>query len=189
MTSGTAATLQRHALRLFAERGFDAVTVEEVAAAAGFSHMTFFRHFPTKEAVVLDDPYDPVIGEFVAATDPTLPALVRVADGLLTAWQHVDEPDDETTRLRLELAAGHPRLRARIWENNHQTGRVVVDALTATGTARLDAEIAAGAVMGGITAALLLWVDDDEERTLGDLVRTALDRLGATAPALATGSP
>lgn len=55
-------SLQDHAIRLFGQRGFDNVTVEEVARAAGVSHMTFFRHFPTKESVVLDDPYDPVIG-------------------------------------------------------------------------------------------------------------------------------
>ena len=60
--TATRRLLQEHALRLFSERGFDDVTVEEVARAAGFSHMTFFRHFPTKDAVVLDDPYDPVLG-------------------------------------------------------------------------------------------------------------------------------
>jgi AcrR family transcriptional regulator len=42
----TRRSIQEHALRLFLANGYDATTVEEIAAAAGVSHMTFFRHFP-----------------------------------------------------------------------------------------------------------------------------------------------
>lgn len=172
--------LQTEALRLFTERGFDAVTVDEVARAAGVSHMTFFRHFPTKESVVLDDPYDPVLGAAVAATDLDLSPLERVRSGVLAAWEGLDEPGDETTRARIELAAAHPSLRARVWENNRSTEDVIVAALLADAVPPLEARVAAGAVLGALTAALFDWAVDDAADTLGDRVRRAMDLLATT---------
>src|SRR5665648_542403 len=74
----TRARLQACALELFTAQGYDATTVEQIATAAGVSHMTFFRHFPTKESVLLEDPYDPLIGEAVRTQPTDLPPLERV---------------------------------------------------------------------------------------------------------------
>lgn len=54
-SANTRATLQRIALEQFAERGFDDVKIGEIAAAAGVSERTFYRYFPTKEAVLFQD--------------------------------------------------------------------------------------------------------------------------------------
>ena len=168
--------LQRHALRLFDERGFDAVTVEEIASAAGVSHMTFFRHFPTKESVVLDDPYDPVIAHGVAVQPADLAPLDRTRLGLMEALTHGGE-DDESVRRRLRLAADHPRLRGRIWENNVRTERAIVDALVGSGSDPFDARVAAGAVMGALTAALLAWAELDDDRSFRHCIERALDQV------------
>src|SRR5206468_9013892 len=60
--------IQAQALRLFREQGYDQTTVDQIAAAAEISPSTFFRYFKTKEDVVLEDEYDPMLlGAFDAA--------------------------------------------------------------------------------------------------------------------------
>src|ERR1700724_313322 len=54
----TRASIREHALRLFREQGYHKTTVEQIAAAAEVSPSTFFRYFPTKEDVVLQDDMD-----------------------------------------------------------------------------------------------------------------------------------
>jgi AcrR family transcriptional regulator len=61
----TRASLREHALRLFREQGYQATTVEQIAAAAEVSPSTFFRYFPTKEDVVLQDDMDIRMAEAV----------------------------------------------------------------------------------------------------------------------------
>src|SRR5674476_410190 len=90
----TRARLQACALELFTAQGYDATTVEQIATAAGVSHMTFFRHFPTKESVLVEDPHDPLIAEAVRAQPTDLPPLERVRRGLLGAWSAVPPPVD-----------------------------------------------------------------------------------------------
>lgn len=164
-------------MRLFAARSYHDVTVEEIATAAGVSHMTFFRHFPTKVSVLVDDPYDPIIGEMVARTDPSLPSLERVRRGLLTAWASVDEPDDEIIRARLRILTANDDIVAHAWANNQQTSEVIIEALVSTGVPMLEARVTAGAVIGALTAALLDWAEHQDTGTLGDRVRRALQIL------------
>lgn len=176
-TELTKQRLQTEAVRLFTARGYRNVTVEEIAKAAGVSHMTFFRHFPTKASVLTDDPYDPVIGEMVAKTDRSLSSVERVRRGLLTAWDGVTEPDDDMIRARFRILTENQELVAAAWSNNRQTERVIADALISTGVNPLEARVAAGAVMGALMAALIDWGQDEGSGTLGDRVRLALDVL------------
>ncbi len=183
-TEHTRAALQSAALDLCERRGYDATTVEQIAAAAGVTQMTFFRHFPTKAAVLMDDPYDPVIGELVAAQPAQLPALVRACGGVAAAWALLPTPDRDDTWRRVRLVAGSPTLRAHLWENTEQTRQVIAGALTGGGVAAYEAQVAAGACVGALMAALLEWGRRDDV-ALDTLVTSALAQL---SPRLAAGA-
>lgn len=172
MTPSTAQRIQAAALALFARHGFDEVTVEQVARAADVSHMTFFRYFPTKESVVLADPWDPLIAAAVAATPRDLAPLERVRRGLEVALGQMGAALDDETRLRVRLTAGHPRLRAAMWEQNQETATVIAVALVQTGVDEFEAGVAAGACLGALTTALLDWGG----ATDGDPLRVRMER-------------
>jgi len=173
----TQAVLQGTALRLFLERGFDQTTVADIAAAAGVSQMTFFRHFPTKESVVVGDPYDPLIADAVARQPAELPVFERVRRGLLTAWSVLPEPAAGETRDRIRLAVRHPALRAATLENNRATEQIIVAALEDAGVPHFEAVVATGACLGALMAGLIDWGVDPDAGPLGERIVAALSAL------------
>jgi AcrR family transcriptional regulator len=181
-SAATRARLQKEALRLFADRGYDETTVADIAAAAGVTQMTFFRHFPAKELVIVDDPYDPAMAQAVAAQSPDLPVVERVRRGLLAAWEQLEDADEAEFRLRLQIGAGHHGLRARMRENNVRTEAAIAAALAERGVPAFQAVVATAAVIGALTAALLEWANDPDAGPMGDAVTAALALLEIQPP-------
>ncbi|NLD78383.1 MAG: TetR/AcrR family transcriptional regulator [Acidimicrobiales bacterium] len=101
----THARLLYAGLELFERKGFDSTTVAEIAAAAGVSEMTYFRHFATKHGLLLDDPYDVVIAAGVAVQPHDLDPLRRAAAGLRETWLQLPEPDGGFVRRRVRVVA------------------------------------------------------------------------------------
>jgi AcrR family transcriptional regulator len=176
----TRALLQDVAVRLFSEQGYDATTVEQIAREAGVSHMTFFRHFPTKEAVVLDDGFDPAIAAAVATAPTGLPPLVRVCAGLRAALTEVDLPGQEEVRLRVRIAAEHPVLRAGTYAATEATQEAIAEVLVADGVSPFEARVASAAALAALTVALLEWCLNDHDDPMSSRLCAALDVLDGT---------
>src|SRR6266540_3984051 len=90
----TRAAIREHAMRLFREQGFAETTVDQIAEAADVSPSTFFRYFPNKEAVILQDDYDPRI---ITAFRAQPPEISTIAD--LVAERTGRSPDDQAVRV------------------------------------------------------------------------------------------
>jgi len=177
----THTALQRAALQLMTERGFDEVTVAEIAAAAGVTEMTAFRHFAVKEDLIVEDLHDPDIAEAIRAQPRDLPALARAARGLTAAWATLDEAAVDGTRDRMRLIALSPRLRARAAIASESSERAIAEVLAEGGVKPLVARIAAAACIAALTAALYDWASGPTAGPLGPRVLDALSVLEGSA--------
>ncbi len=174
----TRAAIQKHALRLFLAKGYDGTTVEEIAAAAGVSHMTFFRYFPTKEDVVLSDEYDPIIAERIRARPADEPAVEKVRHAIQQGLDRVYAANRDALLTRTRLIITTPALRARLWEQQRATEHLIATALAASsdpgdGERDLRARIVAAACLATLTTAVEVWAESNGTRELPDCIGRA----------------
>lgn len=172
--------LVRAALELFDERGYESTTAAAIAERAGVTEMTFFRHFPSKSAVLISDPYDPLIADAIVHQPPGLSPIAAAIGALAQGWKSVPPPASAEVRDRLRIVSRTPSLRGAIAKGNAATEAAIAGALIARGVPPSDARIAAAATMGALTAALLDWADGDEP-DLGSAIDAALRVLAGGA--------
>ena len=178
--TSTRRRVRAHALRLFCEQGYDATTVEQIAAAAGVSHVTFFRYFPTKEDVVLSDDYDPLITALLAQTPAERPVPQRIRDALLQGLAEIYETERDALLTQNQLIAATPALRSRLWGDQMATQQLLLDALgpsPADQGSRLRARVTVAACLAAATTAVLTWADNNGTPELPELINQAFDVL------------
>ena len=176
----TRAALFRAALELFDERGYDSTTAAAIANRAGVSEMTFFRHFPSKDSVLIADPYDPLIAEAIIRQPEHVSPMTTAIRAIAEGWRSVPPPASAEVRDRLRIVSRTPSLRGAIALNNAATETAISGALVSRGVSASDARIAAAATMGALTASLLEWADG-EDPDLGSAIEAALRVLAGGA--------
>jgi AcrR family transcriptional regulator len=147
----TASEIERAAMRLFAEHGYEATTTEQIAGEAGVSARTFFRYFPTKESVLFRDHAEKVrkFRRALEAGRPDDPPVQRITAAMI-AVQRPDE-SSEIARARAELMTRIPELRSHHASLVEAYESVIADALAPPGSPfeqRVRAHALAGAVFG-----------------------------------------
>lgn len=168
-------------MRLFAERGYDSVTVDEIAEACEVSPRTFFRYFGTKEDVLFaeGEARRAHLFEALEAQPADASPFEAIAGASRSVAAHYTA-DRELLQTRAKIMELAPSLQARDAELPRRWDRDVMALLResgrAAGLADLELRLVVGASMTALRVAIESWItsaDDD----LDDLIDAAFKRL------------
>ncbi len=171
--------LTEAAYELIAERGYDAVSVADVAEAADVSVPTFYAYFRTKEHVVLPDQDLDWIRTHLARTPADLPLPERIRLGLHAIVGEIEEHARAESVRRWQLVRAEPVLQRRAYERERASAGSLaevlgVDLATSEGAADV---VVLSACLSASTTAFLRWAETGGTRPLAELIDEAFAAL------------
>lgn len=168
------------AMQLFRERGYDQVSVGQIAAASGVSVPTFYAHFPGKEHIVMQIPSQAEIDAVLHGVPTDKPLADRVRSGILAWLAHYDTAARAELLDRWRIVVASPTLRNRAAEFERATAGLVLDALRQEASADgapVTHDVVVTASMSAYTQIILQWAEDDGQKTLEEVAETVLAAL------------
>jgi AcrR family transcriptional regulator len=185
----TRAAIRQHALRLFREQGYGQTTVEQIAEAAEVSPSTFFRYFPTKEDLVLQDDMDTMIAAAFERQPAGLGPVAAFRAALREVTGSYSQADLDVLRETTALIATVPEVRARATDEFARMIAVLSEAL-ARRTGRPADELTVRAVAGGIIGVILsITLPVEGWRGDGDAFMALFERTDRALALLEDGLP
>jgi len=166
--------LQQAALELYSERGYDQTTTAEIAAKAGVTERTFFRHFPDKREVLFDG--EAALTSALISSVADAPQTLGPWETLFRAFRSVEQLFVENrpfSEPRQRVIASTPALQERALAKVGSLTAALASALRRRGVADRLATLAARTGMATLSHAVTSWLDDDS-RDLDDHLVQAL---------------
>jgi AcrR family transcriptional regulator len=172
--------LELAALALYGERGFENTTVAEIAARAGLTERTFFRHFADKREVLFSgaDALQELLVSNVAAA-PDLIAPIDAVGAALEAAGALLQQRREYARQRQAIIAANTELQERELIKLASLASAIADTLRQRGVSDPAASLTAEAGIAVFRIAFERWVQETNQRDLPELIRDSLDELKA----------
>jgi len=183
--AGTADRLRRAALELFVERGYDATTVDDIAARTGVTQRTFFRHFADKEEVLFDEDEVMLAVLVGAVRGRRASGGVGAGCGLAAARAAMRElarsfeGERDRHRARWRVLEQVPALRGRQLLKQERWARALRDELVAADVPAGEAAIAVEVAAGALRLAYAEWLAAARPRRLLTLLASADARFDA----------
>lgn len=158
------------ALRLFAEKGIDKVTMDDVAEAAAISRSNLFRIFPSKAAVVWGGMHEFTLELEKQINDNPETDVVKL---LHASWVKAMTPLDETietVRLRLKLIASSPEIYGWGHGQMEETRQVIERAVRKFSQDTLKPKIVSSALISASMAILIWWAETEDKRNPSEVL-------------------
>jgi AcrR family transcriptional regulator len=175
--------IQQTAISLFAERGYDAVTVEDIAREAGISERTFFRYFASKDHLLVAEAGRriEVIHESLVGQPQDLDAWRALRNAVLDQSASEDAVG-RNAAIWAHLTKEAPALLAKMIMHGALEGthNIEVELARRLGVPATDAlpDVMMRVTLAAVQSSYLRWLDDDGAGSLVDLTATALDLVG-----------
>lgn len=174
-------TIQERALDLFDERGFNAVTIEQIAKAAEVSPSSVYRYFGTKEGLLVADEFDVMspetLSEILDPADP-VESVLRVVRRYEATSDGDVAPRNASPWRRVRYFFTEPTVRtAALAALDRAAQRIAPFLADAGGLTESQARVMANALAFGYFAALELWFTDGGTRPIADYVEEGLSPL------------
>jgi AcrR family transcriptional regulator len=168
--------VQLRALELFERNGFDSVTVDDVANAALVSAPTIYRHFLTKEGLVLWDEYDPLLLQSLAEHLRSLTLGDAIREAIVRPLDRVYATEASRILRRVSLVEGNTGLRAAVAASLRGLRSEMARVFVESGACRdlLEADVIAGATTTALEVATEHWARAGGNRPLRRLVERSL---------------
>src|ERR1700761_8227667 len=177
--------LEQAAAELFVERGFDETTVADIAARAGRTERTFFRHFADKREVLFSgqEMFTGAVVTAVAAAPGTATPVEAVAAGLDAAGDLLQGRAGLAPQRQVIIDA-HPELQERELIKMARLGTAIAATLRERGVAEPEATLAADTGIAVLRIAFARWLAGGVARPLPEVMQETLGELAALyAPA------
>ena len=177
--------IEEAALELFAERGFESVTVAEIAARAGLTERTFFRHFPDKREVLFGGQaeFQEFLVESVLAAPATMAPLDAVALAFTSIAHEIIEERRALVEKRNAVVSAVKGLKERELLKLTALSHAIAGALRVRGVPEPAATLAAESGVAVFTIAFDRWIEATNESSFAQKLAETFDELRAvTAP-------
>ena len=178
--------LERAALALFVEHGYDATTVAEIADRAGLTKSTFFRHFADKREVLFggQDMLAELFGDAIRTAPPSATTAGCLAAALESAAAAFTPDRHDLAPQRRAVIAANSELQERELLKRARLSAAMADALRARGADDTTARLAAEVGVLAFSTAYARWAAPANQQPFTEIAHAALRDLQARATTL-----
>ena len=183
--SGARERLQRAAFELFAERGYSAISVPEIAERAGLTNRTFYRYFGDKREVLFaaEADFPARISEAITGAPHPGTLMDVLAHGLEKAASRFPNAQRDDLRTRRAIVLSDADLRERELGKQAALASAMRTGFMSLGFADFESALAAEIASAVFTVALNRWLDQDSPQSFQEVVRMTVEMVGVlTAP-------